>query len=80
MGAPGTTLHCCFQDSDDIRYMVGALKDLGVQLEEKWDEGVMIVHGCGGRFPSQVGQSGFVVVRCMSSHARRIYVVQLQQL
>lgn len=26
------------QDSDDIRYMVGALKVLGVQLEERWEQ------------------------------------------
>jgi 3-phosphoshikimate 1-carboxyvinyltransferase len=31
--------------------MVGALKALGIQLEERWDQGEMIVHGCGGRFP-----------------------------
>ncbi|GFH08865.1 3-phosphoshikimate 1-carboxyvinyltransferase [Haematococcus lacustris] len=30
-------------DSDDIRYMVGALKALGVQLEERWDRGEMLV-------------------------------------
>ncbi|KIY93413.1 3-phosphoshikimate1-carboxyvinyltransferase [Monoraphidium neglectum] len=39
------------QDSDDIRYMVGALKALGVTLEERWEVGEMVVHGCGGRFP-----------------------------
>lgn len=40
------------QDSDDIRYMVGALKALNVQLEERWEVGEMVVHGCGGRFNS----------------------------
>lgn len=35
--------------------MAGALKALGVELEERWEEGEMVVHGCGGRFPSQVG-------------------------
>ena len=40
------------QDSDDIRYMAGALKVLGVTLEERWEMGEMVVHGCGGRFPS----------------------------
>jgi 3-phosphoshikimate 1-carboxyvinyltransferase len=39
-------------DSDDIRYMAGALKALGIELEEKWDEGEMVVKGCGGRFKS----------------------------
>lgn len=37
--------------------MVGALKALGVKLEEKWDEGIMIVEGCGGRFPVEVRDS-----------------------
>jgi 3-phosphoshikimate 1-carboxyvinyltransferase len=40
------------QDSDDIRYMVGALKVLGIKLEERWEKGEMVVTGCGGRFPS----------------------------
>ena len=37
------------QDSDDITYMIGALKVLGVQLEQHAN-GDMTVHGCGGRF------------------------------
>ena len=41
------------QDSDDIRYMVGALKVLGIQLEERWEKGEMVVTGCGGNFPTQ---------------------------
>lgn len=45
---------CTHQDSDDIRYMVGALKALGIKLEEKWEEGIMVVEGCGGRFPVEV--------------------------
>jgi 3-phosphoshikimate 1-carboxyvinyltransferase len=39
-------------DSDDIRYMVGALKTLGVGLEEDWPNRKIVVKGCGGRFPS----------------------------
>ena len=39
------------QDSEDIRYMVGALKDLGIKLEEDWRNDKILVHGCGGRFP-----------------------------
>jgi hypothetical protein len=31
------------QDSDDIRYMVGALKALGIELEERWEQGEMVV-------------------------------------
>jgi 3-phosphoshikimate 1-carboxyvinyltransferase len=41
------------QDSEDIRYMVEALKALGVQLEERWEESEMVVHGCAGCFPAQ---------------------------
>ncbi|GAX85840.1 hypothetical protein CEUSTIGMA_g13255.t1 [Chlamydomonas eustigma] len=47
----GTTLVKNLLDSDDIRYMVEALKALGIKLEEKWDQGEMLVHGCGGKFP-----------------------------
>ena len=50
--AEGTTVVENLLDSDDIRYMVGALKTLGVKLEEDWDNDRMVVHGCGGRFPS----------------------------
>ena len=39
------------QDSEDIRYMVGALKELGIKLEEDWPASRIVVHGCGGRFP-----------------------------
>jgi 3-phosphoshikimate 1-carboxyvinyltransferase len=38
--------------------MVGALKALGIKLEERWEAGEMVVHGCGGRFPSQVRAGG----------------------
>ena len=44
------------QDSEDIRYMVGALKALGIQLEERWERCEMVVHGCGGRFPVEGGK------------------------
>jgi 3-phosphoshikimate 1-carboxyvinyltransferase len=36
--------------------MVGALKALGIKLEERWAEGEMTVHGCGGRFPAPGGE------------------------
>lgn len=39
------------QDSEDIRYMVSALKVLGIKLEERWDQAEMVVYGCGGKFP-----------------------------
>ncbi len=31
--------------------MVSALKALGIQLEERWEQAEMVVHGCGGTFP-----------------------------
>lgn len=40
------------QDSDDIRYMVAALKELGLKLEEDWANSKLTVHGCAGTFPS----------------------------
>ncbi len=43
--------HLLSQDSEDIRYMVSALKTLGIQLEERWEQSEMVVHGCNGRFP-----------------------------
>jgi 5-enolpyruvylshikimate-3-phosphate synthase len=52
------------QDSDDIRYMAGALKALGIQLEENWEEGLMTVHGCGGRFPAEVRHHLAGCLRC----------------
>ena len=49
-------LHCALlcstaQDSEDIRYMVGALKTLGVELVEDWENSRLVVTGCGGSFP-----------------------------
>jgi 3-phosphoshikimate 1-carboxyvinyltransferase len=39
------------QDSDDIRYMVGALKALGIEMKENWETGEFVVKGCAGKFP-----------------------------
>ncbi|MEW5319697.1 MAG: hypothetical protein WDW38_010835 [Sanguina aurantia] len=50
--AKGTTVISNLLDSDDIRFMAGALKALGIVLEEDWEAGRMVVHGCAGRFPS----------------------------
>jgi 3-phosphoshikimate 1-carboxyvinyltransferase len=50
--AEGTTVVENILDSEDIRYMVGALKDLGVHLEEDWANDRIVVGGCAGRFPS----------------------------
>ena len=59
------------QDSEDIRYMVGALKALGIQLEERWEQQEAVVVGCGGRFPVQgaelfLGNAG-TAMRCAAA-------------
>ena len=38
-------------DSEDVRYMVGALKTLGLDVQEDRAANKAIVVGCGGRFP-----------------------------
>ena len=38
--------------------MVGALKVLGVQLEEDWESSRLVVTGCAGRFPCAPGPGG----------------------
>lgn len=43
------------QDSDDIQYMIGALKALGVEITEDWENNVISVVGCGGRFTTVGG-------------------------
>jgi 3-phosphoshikimate 1-carboxyvinyltransferase len=53
--AEGTTVVENILDSEDIRYMVGALKDLGIKLHEDWANDRITVEGCGGRFPSSGG-------------------------
>ena len=42
---------CTAQDSEDIRYMVGALEALGIEVEADWGAGRARVRGCSGRFP-----------------------------
>ncbi|BDA45168.1 3-phosphoshikimate 1-carboxyvinyltransferase, chloroplastic [Coccomyxa sp. Obi] len=51
----GTTVVKNLLDSEDIRYMVSALKALGIHLEERWEQSEMVVHGCNGRFPVEGG-------------------------
>lgn len=53
--AHGVTEVTNLLDSDDIRYMVAALKDLGVDIQEDWAAGTARVIGCGGVFPSTGG-------------------------
>jgi hypothetical protein len=38
-------------DSDDVRYMLGALTALGIELDETREENRVEVTGCGGIFP-----------------------------
>ncbi|BBN13515.1 3-phosphoshikimate 1-carboxyvinyltransferase [Marchantia polymorpha subsp. ruderalis] len=49
--AEGTTVVDNLLDSDDVRYMVGALNQLGLKLTENWETKQIIVEGCGGLFP-----------------------------
>ena len=41
------------QDSEDTQHMVTALRQLGVEIQTDWEAKEMVVHGCGGRFPSE---------------------------
>lgn len=47
-------------DSDDVRYMLGALTALGIDLHETRQENRVEVTGCGGVFPvaKQVSRAG----------------------
>ena len=47
----GTTIVDNLLNSDDVHYMVEALKTLGLDVEEKREEKQAIVKGCAGRFP-----------------------------
>jgi len=51
--ADGKTVVENILDSDDIRYMVGALKALGVEIVEEWDKAQLTVTGCAGKFPEE---------------------------
>ena len=41
------------QSSEDVQYMLDALKALGVHLEEQLEDEQVTVHGCSGHFPSE---------------------------
>jgi 3-phosphoshikimate 1-carboxyvinyltransferase len=50
-------------DSDDTRYMVEALRQLGIEIEADWDRSVIRVAGLGGEIPAEraelfLGNSG----------------------
>lgn len=48
----GTTVVDNLLNSDDVRYMLGALETLGVQLDEDRESLRVTVKGCNGRFPT----------------------------
>ncbi|GAB4861898.1 hypothetical protein Ancab_037153 [Ancistrocladus abbreviatus] len=48
----GTTVVDNLLNSDDVHYMVGALRTLGLQVEEDRAMKRAIVEGCGGQFPA----------------------------
>ena len=55
--------------------MVGALKALGIQLDERWEQQEATVIGCGGRFPVQdvelfLGNAG-TAMRCVAAATPR---------
>jgi 3-phosphoshikimate 1-carboxyvinyltransferase len=47
----GTTIVENLLDSEDVRYMMGALKTLGLDVQEDRAANTAVVVGCGGRFP-----------------------------
>ena len=49
--AEGTTKVENLLDSDDIRYMVDALKVLGLDFTEDRENNILEITGCGGEFP-----------------------------
>lgn len=50
--AEGETAVLNILDSDDIRYMVGALEALNVEMDVDWEARCIKVKGCGGKFDS----------------------------
>ncbi|KAH9327946.1 hypothetical protein KI387_000054 [Taxus chinensis] len=63
----GTTIVDNLLDSDDVRYMIGALKTLGLNVEEEREKNRAIVEGCAGRFP--VGKLGLKEVKLFLGNA-----------
>jgi 3-phosphoshikimate 1-carboxyvinyltransferase len=58
--AKGTTTLTNLLDSDDIRYMLASLKQLGVQFELSDDKTRCTVHGMGGAVSASVAQHLFL--------------------
>ena len=47
-------------NSDDVHYMLGALRTLGLKVEEQSENKRVIVEGCGGKFPVGNGSAAEV--------------------
>lgn len=47
----GTTIVDNLLNSDDVHYMLGALKTLGLRVQDNSEIKQAIVEGCGGQFP-----------------------------
>lgn len=56
----GTTVVDNLLNSEDVHYMLGALRTLGLQVEEQSENKRVIVQGCGGQFPVGNGSVGEV--------------------
>jgi len=54
-------------NSDDVHYMLGALRTLGICLEESTELKQVIVEGCGGQFP--VGKEAKIDVELFLGNA-----------
>ena len=52
MLAEGTTHIRNLLDSDDVRYMIGALEQLGIRMEETRESNEIRVEGCTGKIPN----------------------------
>ncbi|MAJ48458.1 MAG: hypothetical protein CL937_01955, partial [Deltaproteobacteria bacterium] len=52
MLAEGTTHIRNLLDSDDVRYMIGALEQLGIRMEETRESNEIRVEGCAAKIPN----------------------------
>ena len=52
MLAEGRTRIQNLLDSDDVRYMISALKQLGIHMQESREEHEITVDGCSGKIPN----------------------------
>ncbi|KAB5526969.1 hypothetical protein DKX38_020816 [Salix brachista] len=63
----GTTVVDNLLNSDDVHYMLGALRTLGLRVEENRELKQVIVEGCGGQFP--VGKEAKIDVELFLGNA-----------